>query len=272
MSTAHPLRVALSCSLLLAAACSGSAKDGNTASSEAAIAADGSEAAASSAQASHIDAMLLSPLTSTSLATVESAKEMSLDWWPAGCSTRTKDATNPAIVHVHLADCTGPFGLVHWTGDITVVYSQGANGALHAEATSTDMTVNGHAVTFSRSADITIAGSLVTVNGTSAWTRETALGESISHARSGTVVIDKSTGCRTINGSETSNIGAREIDSTLTDYKICQTATSESCPTGTWTQLHKASGKTVTIVFDGTDQAKVELASTTFDVTLVCGP
>lgn len=254
----------------LAVGCAAHATD-STDSSDQAIVSDGSEAAASSTQASHIDYMLFSPLTSSDLATVESARYEQVEWYPAGCATRTKDATNPDVVHVTLNECTGPFGLVHWDGDITITFSKSASGGLHAEAASSDMTVNGHPVTFSRSADITVASGTISISGTSAWTRETATGETISHARSTSVSIDTATGCRTIDGSETSMIGTREIDSTLDGYKICQTATSESCPTGTWTQVHKASGKTVTIVFDGTATAKVELPAVTIDVPLVCG-
>jgi hypothetical protein len=243
----------------------------STDSTDQAIVSDGSEAAASSTQASHIDYMLFSPLTSSDLATVESASDKQLEWFPAGCATRTKDATNPDVVHVTLNECTGPFGLVHWDGDLTITFSKSTSGGLHAEAASSDMTVNGHAVTFSRSADITVAGGTISISGTSAWTRLTAAGETISHTRTTSVSIDTGSSCRTINGNEVSMIGAREIDSTITGYKICQTATSESCPTGTWTQLHKASGKTVTIVFDGTATAKVEFPDVTIDLPLVCG-
>ena len=233
---------------------------------------DSAEANASSAQASRIDQMILGPVSSADPTVAANNVAAATEWWPAGCATRKKDATNPAVVHVTLNDCSGPFGLLHWKGDITITFSKSASGALHAEAASSDMTVNDKPVTYSRSADITIAGDLRNVVGNGAWTRVNAKGETVSHTHSFTLAIDVKTGCRTANGSGTARVGVREIDATVTDYKVCRTATGDSCPTGTVVYTHKASGKTLTVKFDGSDRATlVGDKGGSIEVPLICG-
>jgi hypothetical protein len=236
---------------------------------------DATEASASAAQDSRTQEMLFSNISSTSDPTI-AASDAARQWWPAGCATRQRDATNPAVVHIHLDNCTGPFGLMHHTGDITVVFSKGANGDLHAEATSANMTVNGHAASYSASADISIdlTAKTVDVASNSAWTRDTAAGVTVSHTRQGTTVIDLVKRCRDTNGTAVTLVGSREIDSTLKDYTVCRKADGvDGCPTGEVTHTAKASGRTVTIDFDGSAEAKVTgPKGNSIEVPLVCVP
>ena len=137
--SSRSLRIALvSAACLLAAAC---AKK-----SEGTIeAADDTEAIASQTHVSRLDQMLYAPITSSS-PTEAASSVAAAQWWPAGCASRSRDATNPNVVHVHLNDCTGPFGLRHHSGDITIVFSANEDGSLHSQADSANMSVNGHAV------------------------------------------------------------------------------------------------------------------------------
>jgi hypothetical protein len=136
------------------------------------------------------------------------------------------------------------------------------------------MTVNGKAVTYSADSDITISGATRTVKYNGAWTRENAKGDTVSHTRQGTTVIDTSTKCRDTNGSAVTAVGAREVDSAIKDYKICRKADgTDGCPSGEIIHSHKLSGKTITFDFDGSDQAKVTgPKGNSIEVTLVCTP
>jgi hypothetical protein len=235
---------------------------------------DSYESAASSAQASRLDQMIISPVSSSDPATAANNLATASNWWPAGCATRTKDAT-PGVVHVHLSECTGPFGLEHWSGDITVTFSAGAGGTLHAQAASDNMTVNGKSVVWSREADITISGSMRTVTGNGSWTRESTKfpGLSVVHTSSFTVVIDTTAPeCRTLNGTAVTRVGDREVDATATDYKVCRNGPdgSDACPTGVVTYHHKLSGKTITVTFDGSEQAKISNGTASIEYPLVC--
>jgi hypothetical protein len=246
--------------------------DSSAASSSDPENADSTEASASSSQASRFDEMLYGPVQGQE-PVAAAGSVAAAQWWPAGCATRARDATNQLVVHVTLKDCTGPFGLVHHSGDVTVTFSQNADGSLHAHAASSNMTVNGKAVTYVADADITVSGADRTVKYRGAWTRENAKGETVSHMRQGTTVIDTSTKCRDTNGTATTNVGSREVDSTIKDYKVCRKADgSDACPTGEITHAHKLSGKTITFDFDGSAQAKVTGPKGSVEVALVCTP
>ena len=232
---------------------------------------DGTEVAASSAQSSRMEEMIVEPIGSQD--PIQAAASVAAaQWWPAGCASRQKDATNPAVVHIHLNDCTGPFGLRHHTGDITVTFSKNANGSLHAQSASSNMTVNGAVVTWSRDKDITISGSTRTVTSTGAWTRVNAKGDTVSHTSNMITVVDLGTKCRTSNGSAVTSVGSREIDSSIKDYKICRGADgAEGCPSGTVIHSHKTSGRSETVTFDGTATATIAGPKRSLSVSLVCG-
>jgi hypothetical protein len=256
---------------LLAAACSASSS-GGAATDNSVSAADDSEAISSSSQSSYADEILFGPIQSNDPMTAASSVASS-QWWPAGCVTRKVDPTNATVVDVTLNDCTGPFGLLHFTGDITLTFSPGASGGVHVEGTGANMTINGHAATFARSADITVDSTshTVTVDGSGSWTRVDLLGDTVSHTRMETTVIDPVMGCRTSNGSAVTTVGQREIDSKFMDYKICKTADGDGCPSGTITHVRKASGDTVTVTFDGSNQAEITGPRGSAEVMLVCG-
>jgi hypothetical protein len=234
---------------------------------------DSTEAAGSAAQTSDMEQTILSPVQSNDPGAAASSVAAA-QWWPAGCATRTKDATNPYVVHIHLDNCTGPFGIRKHTGDITVTFSKNSDGSLHAEAASSDMTINDKPVTFSASRDISVANGIIDVKGHAAWTREDAAGDTVSHTTSVETQIDVKARCRTSNGTAVTMVGAREIDSTLKDYKICREADgTDGCPSGEITHTAKATGRTLTIDFDGSATATITgPKGGTVEVPLVCGP
>lgn len=244
-----------------------------TTSPDAQESADSTEASASSSQTSRFDEMLFAPVQAQDPEAAAGAVAAA-QWWPAGCASRQRDGSNKSVVHVTLDNCSGPFGLVHHSGNITVTFSKNADGSLHAQAASSDMTINGKTVTYSASSDITVSNGERTVKYDGAWTRENAKGETVSHTRQGTTVIDTTTRCRTTNGSAVTSVGNREVDSKITDYKICRKADgSDACPSGEIVHTHKASGKAVTFDFDGSAEAKVTgPKGNTSEAALVCSP
>ena len=203
----------------LAVACgaksNGSDSSGSAADSNASDNSDANEAAGSAAQTSDMEQTLLGSVQSQD-PMAAAGSVAAAQWWPAGCATRTRDASNPAVVHVHLDNCTGPFGIRQHSGDITVTFSKNADGTLHAEAASSNMTINGKAVTFSASRDISVAAGIIDVKGHAAWTREDAAGDTVSHATNVETKIDTAKKCRTSNGtsSDRSRSGGTEIGMT----------------------------------------------------------
>jgi hypothetical protein len=194
--------------------------------------------------------------------------------WPVGCVTRARDAADPEVVHVTLNDCTGPFGLVHIDGGERVTLSLGAMGTLHVAIVGESLTANGRPVTFSASADVTFP-SLTTrsVVWQGSWTRVDDAGETLTHTSDLQITVDLTANCRTSNGSATTTVATRKVDTTFTGYKLCRDAASgaEGCPSGTVTHIARPSGRTVTVAFDDSSVAAVTgPRGNTFSVDLTC--
>jgi hypothetical protein len=179
-----------------------------------------------------------------------------------GCHTRTVDAANPNVVHVTLESCTGRFGRHVVSGHLTVTFSSNTDGSLHSETVSSDLTVDGRPFSRSVSADITIAGDVRNVSRHSEKTGTKKNGDSLVQTEDEVVVVDRSTRCRTVNGTGHSLVGGnRSITSTTTNLQTCETAEGEDlCPTGTIEHVNEAKGKTRVASFDGSANATIEVA------------
>lgn len=263
------------CAFGCAAKTTSSGGDGTSPTTEA-EGSDSNDSTASEAQASRMDHMIYGGVGSQDPQQA-AGNVATAQWWPAGCATRTRDASQPNVVHIHLQDCTGPFGIVKHTGDITVTFSKNASGdKLHAEAKSSDMTVNGHPVEYSSEADLVVdaTAKTITIDFHGVWNRTNAKGEPVDHQRQGTAVIDVAARCRSVTGTATTRVASREIDATIKDYKICRKADgTDGCPSGEVDYDFKPSDKTVEIAFDGTAEAKVTgPKGNSIEVPLVCTP
>jgi hypothetical protein len=218
--------------------------------------ADSADANASSTQASSFSEIFSQGVQATEPASAASQVQMTAAVWPAGCATRTVDPTNANVVHIHYNQCTGPFGLVALTGDMTATFSANASGGLHVVVSSSDLTANGKPVSHAASGDITVNGAERDVTWQGAWTRVNAKGETVAHTTSYTIVVDTTTHCRDTNGTAVTTVGDREVDSTIKDYKMCRNAQGvEECPSGTIVHTHKRTGRALTVSFDGSTEA-----------------
>jgi hypothetical protein len=174
------------------------------------------------------------------------------------CRSRQRDPGDPSTVIITLNDCTGRFGVHHVSGTEIVHFTKGANGVLHADFHSQDLTFDGRPATHTASADITFQGGSRHVVWQGAWEATTAGFAAISHSSELTIDVDTVAHCRTRNGSAVTTIGAREIDTSIQGLVTCRDADGDAgCPTGTVTHTGKVSGKSVTVAFDGTDQATI---------------
>ena len=250
------LTAAATLSLLaaLASACSLAADDGATSDEEAAT--------VSSALDTGVSATELESLTSADASLAARTLAAGETGEAKRCRTRTLDAERPNVVHVKLTDCSGRFGRHVVNGDITVTFTAGAEGALHAEHASENLTIDGRPATRAVSADITFSaeGRRVVRRATTSGTN--ARGESFTRRAEEVVTVDRTSRCRTINGAGTATFeGGRVVKSTISDLRLCEDeAGADLCPTGTVTHANAAAGKQVTQVFDGSATAKVELS------------
>ncbi len=193
----------------------------------------------------------------------------------SSCETRTKDATNPMVVHVAFDNCTGPFRLLHLSGDETATFSANPDGTLHVVVQDDgNLTVNGKAVHHAASGDVAISGATRNVAWKGAWNRVDTNGVTISHTTDLQIALDTSTSCSTTNGTAVTDIGAREIDSKFEDVKVCLNASgSLACPSGTAVATSVKLDKSITVDCDGSATAVVTgLDGKTRDVTMICTP
>jgi hypothetical protein len=191
----------------------------------------------------------------------------------AGCRTRVHDPNDPSTVIITLHDCTGLFGRRHVSGTEIVHFTPGANGILHADLQSEDLTVDGLPASHTASADITFDGSMRHVAWQGSWQGTSEQGDAVSHTSELTIDVDTAAHCRTRSGTGVTTVGGRQIDSTITDVKVCRDASGDAgCPTGSVVHTRTSTGKQVSVVFDGTAEAEVTgPRRRTFAVPLVCG-
>jgi len=195
-----------------------------------------------------------------------------------GCRTRALDPASPNVVLITLEECTGRFGRHSVSGHLTVTFSSNADGSLHSETVSSDLTVDGRPFSRTVSADISVAGDVRHVSRHSEKAGTKKNGDSLVQTEDEVVVIDKSTRCRTVNGTGHALVGGnRNIASTTTNLQTCETPEGDDlCPTGSIEHVNQSKGKTRVATFDGSVNATIEIAkrkgSATKTWSLDCTP
>lgn len=179
-----------------------------------------------------------------------------------GCRTRTCDSANPNVVHVALDHCGGRFDRHDVSGALTITFSANADGSLHSETTSDNLTIDGRPFSRNVSADITLSGDTKTIRRHAVKTGTKHNGDSLVHTGDEIVVVNRASRCRTVNGTGTAIVdGDRKITSTITALETCETPDGEDyCPTGTIESVNASKHKTVVKSFDGSTTASISIS------------
>ena len=185
---------------------------------------------------------------SASEAAVMAGAQAKTFWQPAGCVTATQ-LNN--VVTYKLADCTGPYGLVHVTGSVVVTYSADSAG-IHAAAVANGLLVNGATMNLNSNADYTVNGSakklVVATNGSGTG----AFGNAITRNGSYTLTWDDASMCGTLDGAWSTQIGSNTWSTSIANYAQCK----YHCPSsGTLSHTGGLSKVTITVSFDGSSNA-----------------
>ncbi|HEX4453177.1 MAG TPA: hypothetical protein VH143_20035 [Kofleriaceae bacterium] len=170
--------------------------------------------------------------------------------WTGACAVATASGANVTVTY---NDCTGPYGLVHVTGELDLTISINAQGALAVHATANDLEVNAATLDFTADGTLSESGTMKTLSVTANGTGTGPRGNAIDHNGAYTVTWDPTSACRSISGSWstdlTSPVATAERANTV-DLMRCGAA----CPTGT--MAHKfLGGSTLSVTFDGTATA-----------------
>jgi hypothetical protein len=188
---------------------------------------------------------------------------------PSTCVTsQLDDAT--ATLTIMYDDCTGPYGLVHVTGTLTLAFTVDASGTIGAHASGTGIMLN--SVTVDVDADATYTPGMLTVSARGGGTGR--YGHTFTHTGDYTLTWDSATQCHTLDGNWSTTFDdnmTRTLD--VTNLSRC----AQSCPSSGTVVFTGFYGATLTINFDGTAVATWDSVSATDrqssgTINLVCTP
>jgi hypothetical protein len=243
---------------------------------ESQVAADGTQGMMASSQSQSLAAVVFEHVSTSDPGKAAAELAAPTVLWPSGCVTRSLDTTYPNVVHVHFNDCTGPFGLVHIDGEELVTFSTAPSGALRAQLTGVSLMANGQPVTYSVTADVFFPSATTrNVNWNGSWSRTNDAGDPVSHHADVQIAIDLTAACRTANGTATTAVAGRTVDTTVTNFQVCRDLTTgmEGCPSGLVVHTGRPQGRTVDVHFDASATAQVTgPRGNMFDLPLVCTP
>ncbi len=195
-----------------------------------------------------VDQAMAGPPTSAQVAAYIAAN-LPLRWSPSSC---VSDSVNANVVTVTFNDCTGPRGLLHVTGTLTLTVTVDAAG-IHIAGSATNFEVNKATLDINTNALYSVSGAVHQLAVQTEGTGTGALGNQIDHQGNYTIDWDTSSQCGSIAGMWQTEITTSTGGATRSnDVNLMRCA--GGCPTGTIVHTGFA-GVTLTVTFDGTPVA-----------------
>jgi hypothetical protein len=188
---------------------------------------------------------------------------------PAGCLSEVSDLATQTNTYT-FSDCTGPFGLVHLTGVVTVVWSQASADTLNLELSSKNFEINRATVTsWNATAAIKADGDSRTMQWAASLTGTTKSGRAFSRTNAKTISWTVGGSCISISGSSQGTITGLDLDTTITNYSRCE----GSCPAA-GSEVHiedVKNGESIDLKYLGGDSAQfTSVDGTVTDLPLFC--
>jgi hypothetical protein len=146
---------------------------------------------------------------------------------PAGCLTVTDDPSTSQATYT-FAGCTGPHGLVHVTGVVTVGYAAPAANELQLSYSATGLQINGATLDWTASAVVTANGAARDMVWDGAFTGTTARGRAIHRTNHKDYTWTVGGSCLGVNGSSDGNVSGRELKIDIIGYDRCTGACPQS--------------------------------------------
>jgi hypothetical protein len=144
---------------------------------------------------------------------------------PAGCLTVTDTPAQSQATYV-FDDCTGPYGLVHITGTVTVGYSSSAANQLTLSYSATGLQVNKATVDWTASADITANGAARTMVWTGTFSGTTGHGRPIARTNSKTYNWSVGVACLSVTGESNGTVTGNDLTVDILNWSRC----ADACP------------------------------------------
>ncbi len=166
---------------------------------------------------------------------------------PEGCLTVA--VTGRTAVYT-LNDCTGPYGLVHVTGDITVEYMIQGDG-LGFTATSEGLDINGASVDIANQGVYRRVGTRHEITGSVSGRGTGPRGNSFTRSGNRTVTWDPASACLTLDGSWMTDVEGRAWTTVVDGLAKC----GHACPAHGGSIEWSSDRGSLRVDFDGTDVA-----------------
>jgi hypothetical protein len=184
---------------------------------------------------------------------------------PAGCAKATENAES---VKLAFADCSGPWGLVHVTGSVTVEPTRDGGEGIVIETKG--LRLGGATVSFDATWNVVspTTSPMRQLTSSSTLTGTTARGRSfeIESTNGWTLTWQLGGTCIDLNGNSQGVVDGSDLDIQVTSLERC----NADCPTSGTISITSGSISD-TISFDGSDVATFTTEGRTNDIQLACG-
>jgi hypothetical protein len=189
---------------------------------------------------------------------------------PAGCLVENSDAATQTNTYT-FSDCTGPYGLVHLTGVVTVVWSNASQTTLDLALSATNFQVNRATITsWNATAKITASGDSRDMQWAASLAGTTGSGRAFTRTNAKDIKWTVGGSCISISGSSQGTITGLDLDTTISSYSRCE----DSCPAaGSEINVRDVTnGESVNVEYLGGDSAQFTgVDGKVTDIPLLCG-
>jgi hypothetical protein len=160
-----------------------------------------------------------------SLAIGDAAKRF---YQPAGCLVVTSDLVARSAKY-DFSDCTGPYGLVHVTGEIDVTWSSSGPAQLTLNFTASNFKVNQATIdSWQASADITATGSDRDMKWNGHFTGTTKRGRAFERTNTKEYKWTVGGTCLSVDGTSDGTVTGHELKTDVINFKKCLGACPEA--------------------------------------------
>jgi hypothetical protein len=189
---------------------------------------------------------------------------------PAGCVTSTLDKANKTVTHV-FNGCSGPFGLLHLTGTVTVEHNAPSASELDLTISASGFQINKATVDhWQATAKIVASGTTRTMTWDAQLSGKGARGEVFSRKNHKTIGWTLGAGCISVDGYSDGQWASVNLHTDVKAFQWCRGA----CPNASSevTIKNVDSGKTIDLTFDGDATATFTSADgSKKEIQLACG-
>lgn len=206
-------------------------------------------------------------MLSAESAAAEAAARPAVLLSPEGCVEKSAEGE---ILHVEFDQCTGPFGRVELDGGINAHFEVTGECRLRATVADEELTANGRPLDYRATADIAVTDGAHLIDWNAHVSGTTRRGRSVEQDAALHVVLDRTTSCRTFDGTTEGSVDAFEYDWSVTAMAVCPgECPSSGVVNAAWHGRRR--DREFRVEFDGSNVARVTMPSGRIrDVALAC--